>query len=272
MNNEGTSESSNRMRLVTSMPLALSGLAICVSLVTGLYSFGLAERLASSDHRAAEQVKSDTARLLASLKSIADKLALASQGDSVEFSQERETMSEFINSPTSFAYRAWIRGKYRAVTREEREEKDLWDWKTWGNFFLHLSDLSSPRSTPTNYATMEVLNSLQTLTDKDLQDIRAYNVKLIRAIASDPVDGHILHAALYERWKKQKDRERAAPRLLECLRDGGVEDPNIDMFIAVHQGDVPAARAAKGDGAVLNMGVLELLDRHGKKLRELGCT
>ena len=243
------------------LPLILSGLAICVSLGTAVLSSNLAERLSSSDHYAAERVKSDTAKLLSSLKSMADKLALQSQGSAVEFARERTQISEFVNSETSIAYRAWIRGKAGE------------DWEVWRNFFLHLAALSDPNpsSDPTIYATMDVWHSLQSLTDADLEAIREHNADLVIAIASDPVDSHVIHSALYRMWQEMKDRQDAAPRLFECLRDGGVSDPDLDLHLALG-GDVSDVERALEDGADLGVGLLELLDRYELELGKLGCT
>lgn len=248
--------------LVQMIPLVLSGLAICVAVATAIFSSDVAERLSSSDHHAAEQVKSDTAKLIASLKSIADKLALESQGLTVEFSEEQNTLSEFINSATGFAYRAWIRD----------QQDDPRYPETWKNFFLYMAELSNPHSNPSIYATIDVLHSLQELTDTNLETIHEYNTKLVEAIASMPVDGHHVHGALYLIWKEQKDQDRTALEQLKCLREHGVTDPNIDMHVALDQDDVTLLKKALENGADLSVRKLETLSLYEGELRKFGCT
>ena len=136
----------------------LSGIAICVSLVAVLYSADVAKRISSSDHHAAEQVKSNTARLFSSLMSIAEKAALESleEGDQYDILREQESLMDFVNSESAAAYRAWI----------EEDGK-------WKNFFLDLAILSgATHLSEVSYGTIaELLSLLESLDSEDIEEV-----------------------------------------------------------------------------------------------------
>lgn len=93
----------------SSVQAVLSGIAICVSIAAIFYSASVAKQISSSDHRAVEQVKSSTARLYSSLMSISEKWALKRTTKlEYDISLEQEVISDFVNSESALAYRAWI--------------------------------------------------------------------------------------------------------------------------------------------------------------------
>ena len=154
----------------------LSSIAICVSAVAVFYSAEVSKRISSSDHRAAEQVKSDTARLYSSVYSIAEKWAFDVTGERnrYDISREREVLLDFVNSESAIAYRAWI-GQYGA----RRNEK-------WRVFFASLGYLSQPQISDIGCESIQdVLTLLASLTAHDIERITQYNSDLAKVTSSD---------------------------------------------------------------------------------------
>ena len=93
--------------------------------------------ISTSDYKAEQAVKADTARLRAALRSIMIKGAWLSQKQGQEtcldFTKERETINEFLTSTTAFGYWSWVeeRGESTAVGTTE----------PWRAFFLYISRL-----------------------------------------------------------------------------------------------------------------------------------
>lgn len=254
-NDENDRGTPDRQRWVRMVPLALSGIAILVSLATAIWSSYVTEWTSSGDYLAAEQVKSDTAALHSSLKSILDKWVLrAGQDATVAFSREQEAIAEFSVSATAFAYRTWIC----------EEQKTSWNF-----FFNYLALLSNSSSTPEWSYAIDVLLLLESLSDQDIEAILEPNTNLVKSIADERTVCDPLHKVLIDRWRAQDEE---TPRLLQCLFDHGINDPDLDFLVGSTRGDLPLVGEALESGADRGMTTDEVMARYRDDLRSFGCT
>ena len=248
--------------------LILSIIAILISLSSALYTGFLSEKLSSSDYKAKEQVKADTARLLSSLRSMMHKGALSSTTkDEIDISYEKNAISEFLTSQTGLAYYAWVDEKSSEADAKGRTGE------LWRVFFLYLAELSNashPYSAARRAADVEIL--FDQLTEEDISKISEFNSDLIKAIANNSKnrDGNVVVNAFFSS-QKEVEEERSSENLskkLRYLKSIGIDDPNIDLFLAVMGGDdnVDAAKAALEAGADVNMTDGALLEKYKKEL------
>lgn len=153
-----------------SISLAALILSVCAMRTT--------RRIATSDFRAAQQVKSFSMRLSAALISLVYKAAshTAIRPDGVpDMHREKQTISEFLNSPSGLAYLMFVAQKSRVAT----------DAEPWRSFAWKLNNITTTND-PSHAArvAIEVLNLLFEVTESDIEDMSNSVSDLPRAFAS----------------------------------------------------------------------------------------
>jgi len=247
--------------------LFISILAIIISMVAAVYSRILSEKHSSSDYKASEQVKSDTARLLSTLRSFMHKGVLSSTTKKeINIEPEKEAISKFMNSQTGFAYYSWVDEKSAQAEQEGKKGE------SWRVFFLYLSELAnsdSPYAASRRAADVELM--FDDLTESDVAKIADFNADLIEAISKNSKnrEGNVVIKALVES-QREKQKENSGDRFvakLKYLKNTGVDDPNIDMFLATISGDVSQLEKALKAGADPHTTDEALLKKYEKELK-----
>ncbi len=158
--------------------VVLASLALAISGLAALCAAQVSREVSSSDYTSSKLVKWETAKLLASLRSIATKgtHALLFEED-VDLTYERQSINEFINSPTAFAYYAWVGLKSDQAGEGVSEE--------WRLLFQHLSKMSHSKD-PQQCVQLavEVEALFDSLGEGDLKIILEFNSDLINGIAN----------------------------------------------------------------------------------------
>ena len=251
-----------------STTLFISKIAIIISLVTVIYTGFLSEKISSSDYKAKEQVKTDTAKLLSSLRSFMHKGALSSTTkETIDISHEKNAIGEFLTSQTGLAYYSWVNEKSAEADKEGKSGEP------WRLFFLYLAELANANhaySAARKSADVELL--FDQLTEDDISRISEYNSDLIAAIANNSKnrEGNTIVKVFFE-TQKDSQKENSPEKLTEklnYLKSIGIEDPNIDLFLVVTSGDdnVQEAKAALKAGADVHMTYGALLDKYKLEL------
>ena len=252
----------------------LAATAIGVTVLAVLYSVGASRQISSSDHHAAEQVKSYTARLFASLTSMTEKWALntAAGGDKYDITEEQKVLTDFVNSESAMAFRAWI-GDSGATLNEK-----------WNIFFLILERSSTGRSSEIDINNIvDALLLLESLETKDVKRITRYNSKLVRLVTTGLTDHNVIVQGAIGGLDRTNDSPRArgrhgggsderATEQLRWLKKNGISDPDVDMFLGVLTDDVDLVRRAMAEGADLGVPLSSVIDRYRDKLRQAGYT
>lgn len=249
------------------LTLCVSLAAITVSCIVAIFATRASYEVSSSDYRAEQQVKSDTAVLLSTLRSIMHKSGiLIAREDSVDISYETKMISNFLTSETGLAYSAWV--NERSVNAHEEGRSG----EIWRLFFLYLAELSvmtDPYSAAHRAADIELL--FDELTEEDIKRIAAFNSDLVKTIAgmSENRDGNVLAAIFVGKSRDMLTQREQLPDKLQYLKKLGIKDPDIDLFLALYSEDrdVGAVEAALEAGANVNMTDGALLNKYGEQLK-----
>ncbi len=253
------------METVEVVQFSLASLALAISVVAALYAAQVSREVSSSDYASSELVKLETAKLLASLRSIATKGTQAWSGEDVDLTYERQSINEFINSPTAFAYYAWVGLKSDQASKCVSEE--------WRLLFQHLSEMSYSKD-PQQYVwlAVKVEALFDSLGEGDLKIIVEFNSDLINGIANAKqgragapiLDG--LHGMQQERKAQEDEDHKLAMPRLACLKDLGVVDPDVDLHLSMLKQDINGIKVALKRGAKVNSSIPEVLVRYEAQL------
>jgi hypothetical protein len=246
-----------------------STLTTAIALMLGAVALLVTARVESSDYKAQQQTKTDLARLLATLAMIENKGALARTGQikAVDFKHEAETIEKFANSTTGFAMYNLLARKSRAA-RNQGEE--------WRLFFMYIAELTAKHDDPAlviNRA-VRIQEMLLKLTQDDLRLIGRSVSDLVAGIAdfNTALDENVVIKAMRNVIGKEQggadrsQRQALFIRKLRFLKAKGVDDPTLDMFLAVAAQDAVALKAARERGAEDNMTDTALLQKYAAEL------
>lgn len=244
-----------------------SAISTSFALVSGIIAILIVTMVSSSDYKAEQDVKADTARLLASLRSIMAKGAVRSQKPpdakkSPDFKQELKVVNDFLSSTTAFAYWSWE--GYKSKGMEGRPEQ-------WRVFFLYLIDILDSDD---NYHKMmaravAIEKLLTSLSKHDIRSIGRYISDLEEAVGDFKVSrqNSVLINAINEIYDEPMDHKMTYRKFLH-LKDKGIKDPNIDMFLAIFNSDESALKAALEAGADRSMTDTQLFDKYRNELKD----
>lgn len=249
--------------------LLISIVAMLISVSGVVYTGFISQKLSSSDYQAEEQVKTDTAKLLSTLRSIMHKGALSSQTTGkVDFSHERRAISDFTTSQTGLAYYSWVDEKSSEAKKEGRAGE------SWRLFFLYLAELSNENDAyvaARRAADVEIL--FDQLTEGDISRISRFNSNLASAIAHNSKNrsGNVVISVFFS-MQTESQEERSSDNFsakLRYLKSIGIEDPNIDLFLGAMGDDdnIDAVRDALEAGAEVNMSDSALLAKYANELK-----
>lgn len=243
--------------------ISLAVIALAVSGLAAWYAAKVSREVSSSDYISSERVKSETARLLASLRSMETKgFYAALLKEDVNLTHERQCINEFINSSTGFAYYAWAELKSNQAGEGVSEK--------WRLLFSHLSRLTYLED-PQQYVPLavDVEEIFDSLEKNDIKVIMGFNSDLVSGIANakqgrhgDPLLGAIDDTLRQGQVQESGDRELAIRRLAFLKHEMDVDDPDVDLALAVLEQDMQGAITALGRGADPSGSVDELLERY----------
>lgn len=253
----------------------ISLFALIASIGTAFYSYNQQNKLASIDFKAKEMIKSDTAKLLSTMRSIMYKgVLIRTEGyklTDVDISSEQSFINDFLNSESSLAYHSWVNEK-DLLAKNQGE-----DTEGWRTFFI---DLAAITSTDNPYYAAERAAEIELLfdnfTEEDISKIAEYNSDLNKAISENSKNrkGNPIAAAFIER-AIERNKEHSPKNVLgklTYLKGIGINDPNIDMFIAVFENNTSKLKVALSSGANVSTTDSALLKKYSAELENYGNT
>ena len=270
-------------RKLTWPSLALSAASLVIpglSLLESRDARRLAETVATSDFQASERVKQDLATLVAVLDSIMMKGVVYSQQNRetrdddqrpefVDLEEEFEEIHEVLHGPTAIALRTFVAKRSEAAEREGADSED------WRLFFLYLGELVSkpdPWSAALHAARIELL--LSELSEEDINDVARFlsNIPgrietLWREREHDVVLRVVMEMVAEDvgdtNDTSEDSRMEDAMAFFRYLRDvEQIEDPDVDLFLAVDDTDSAAVSGALDRGGNPNLTIGELVSRY----------
>jgi hypothetical protein len=252
----------------TAAAALVSGFAVVLTALTLVTTV----RVESSDFRAAERVKEDITRLLATCRSIYLKAAwLTQQKDQQDvrhaslFDSERQVIQDFLNSTTAPAFYA-LEGRKTAAARSAREE-----WRVFSWYMVDILRAEMP-------GQYQIIANRAVRVERLITQLRADDItalsddvsSLPRAI--NEFADHRSEALLAGMAYKSFGGEEPSPvsargmELLRALKRQGVDDPDIEFFLAIEEDSIEHAKQALAAGADARSTINEILSRYPDKL------
>jgi hypothetical protein len=230
-------------------------------------------RVESSDFRAEERVKEDVACLLASFRSIYLKAAwLTQQSNQLDdchaslFNDERRVIQDFLNSTTALAFNA-LEGRMSRKAGSRGEE-----WRLFPLYMIELLRAAMPgeyRLIAQRAVRAEHL--VTQLRHEDIAVLSADVANLSQAIeefAGNRSETTLARAAydVFGGAEESEDNMSSEMDQLRELKRQGVEDPDIELFLAVDRNVPSDVKKALDDGAHVNITIGEVLSRYRDRL------
>jgi len=245
-----------------------SAILAVVAAFISLYAVHVTRTVATSGFQSAERVKSDTAGLLAALRSLMVKGALYTQQDSkqrddasspgfIDIKPERAVIQMFLCSPTAIAYHSFAADKGREATESGKRSEP---WRAFGLQLAGVLQGGNPMSAALQAARLEklldgVTDDQLTAISANLEDLPGAIDKLRRARPHD-----VLTQVLFS--MEDDSPHHVLPQFVEFLREQGVDDPEVDLLWASSTGRVDVAQEALKRGASVNVDAKTIIARH----------
>jgi hypothetical protein len=249
--------------------LVSAGISV-LALFIGLYAAFVAQKVATSDFQAVEQVKLDTAKLIAVLRSLMVKGVVYTQQDKarrdsrdfesfVDISPERKAIEEFMHSSTALAYYSFVAKKSKVARNEGHNRED------WRVFFLLLGELlqtANPWAAAMGAAKLE--RQFDRIGEPELREISQYLNDLPRAIALlfSERENDVITYVLVERDEGPISEADFMDFVKFLREEKSVQDYDLDTFWAAFTGDVELLERAHEGGADLQIRSGTLIDRY----------
>jgi hypothetical protein len=252
-----------------------------IALFVGLYAGRVALHVEESGFKAEEQFKADLVALLSSLRSIIVKGAInAASSSPLSIEKEIDVIRDFQASTSGLALAAWAA---RQGSAGDSRDQTAGRWRTLS---IDLGNLSGATGNDVeqgaasnaripNWATSVEL-TLEDLTEDSVRAI-SRNIRDLPGTFADLKVSRENDILLKSWFKIYQDKEQAGSpevqrRRLEDLRDSGVDDPDVDAWLAVLSGNVDDLKAAVGRGANTATDLNEVLARYEGSAREEGAN
>jgi hypothetical protein len=257
--------------LNTSDIIALGSAIVAVfALVASIQTAIITRRVETTGFKISEGVRDDTARLIATFRSLMLKGMLYTQQDFdkrddpkseayIDVRSEKSEIQRFMLSPTALAYHL-----HAAQASAKSKSKD--DAETrWRTFFLELVGMLNQRNPyllATTAARMEAM--IEPLTKGDLEQMADSLKDIGRALGvmMKAREHDTAIEALMQSAKEKEATEELTHEFILFLERKGIDDPDVKLFSAVFGNDVPAAEAALKSGAKINVTTGEIRRRY----------
>lgn len=255
-------------------------LAVVISLCAFFISrsaFRFSKKAASSDFKAVQTVKTDTAQLIAVLQSLILKGAVYSQQDTVKRNQtdyekfvdnsvERKAVENFLHSTTALAYHRLVIEKSKFAKEKEEE---------WRLFFLLLTELCTTKNPwEAGISATKIRIMFEKLKDKDIADI-ANNLddlpKAIGFVNQSNKENPIVQAMIQIVNEKQEspiNKDNFMDFLRFLREEKKINDPDLDLFWSLLTNDQELGKFAIEQGANLALTDNALINRYKSYISE----
>jgi hypothetical protein len=249
-----------------SYAIIISLIALIVSIITSIVNFRRTQRYNTNDFKLSQKVKDETLELISTLRALQLKAIHSSQGvKTMTISNEKEKINSFLHSSTAFAFYVWV-GQISKNAGKDPEE--------WRIFFLRLSEILSLDdifSAGVKAAELEIL--FDRLSEKDFKNITSYLSNVPNALQKFKISREFdtaIHAFVNLVQNRKTNTNGKNGDLIEAklthLKNKGIADPNIDLFLGVFRNDQALIDSSIKSGADLQMTDSQLLSKYKMQL------
>lgn len=254
------------MILSMSDVIAMVSLLIAIiAVITSFISERTARKLSTSDYESSENVKIDTARLLATLRSIMLKASIYSQknkdmrddssyADYVDLSYEKDVIQEFLTSSTALAYQYFVSKK----SKEAGDNPEI--WRTFSLQLASIIHTSNPYVAGNIAGKVELM--LSTISEREMEEMTKVIGDLIGAVKfmTEDREGNLIPRVFVESQKETEPTQ--FPRFLDYLIDNGIDDPDVRLFWGVTSDNIEVVENAIDSSAKLDITAGEIINRY----------
>jgi hypothetical protein len=256
------------------MSSGLAIAAIVISILSAIGSGWVTFRVERSGFRVSESLLPDLATLLAALRSIATTGSLVSgelRTDPILINTELETIRGFISSTSGLALFLYAT---EVGSVDLSNEARAGGWRILRIHFVNLTALEMQNISDNVTAAKIAMKIELTLKFLDKQAIRRMrkrisNLEEVLSTIEYSQENDILLSALALAITPERENLESEPvhfERLQYLKDSGVSDPDIDMWLALEHGNdgVAELQGALDRGADPSLTLGEVLSRYGE--------
>lgn len=248
-----------------------SSISTAIAIILGAIALLITAQVESSDYKSQQEVKTDLARLLATLSSAQVRAGIKmapGAREKTDLRVEKAGLLAFMQSTTGFAFYGF------AAHKSEKSAKAPQEWRL---FHLYMSEMIDTDDVGLflNRA-IRVQNLLTGMTKADLRQLANAVQDIAKSVASFDyvVENNVLLKAMRGIYgvdpktaPKPEDENASFIAALNFLKSKGVTDPDVDLFLAVHANDTTALQAAIDAGGNVNVTTGALLKRYEAELK-----
>lgn len=249
-----------------------SSISTAIAIILGAIALLITAQVESSDYKSQQEVKTDLAKLLATLSSAQVRAGIKmapGTREKTNLSVEKAGLLSFMQSTTGFAFYGF------AAHKSEKSAKAPQEWRL---FHLYMSEMIDTDDVGLflNRA-IRVQNLLTSMTKADLRQLANAVQDIAKSVAHFDyvVENNVLLKAMRSIYgvdpntaPKAGDGNASFIAALNFLKSQGIDDPDIDLFLAVDSNDSAALKAAIDRGGNVNVTTGELLARYEAQLKE----
>lgn len=251
------------------MATGLAIAAMVISILSALSSARTSYQVNGSGFRASHALLTDLATLLAALRSISVKGAMVmgeQRKTPIPIDTELATLRTFLTSTSGLAVSLYA-GKIGSVGAPDDPRAGA--WRVLRMNFTNLAAMTLTTASDNQVAgvqALEIERTLSALNRKSIKGIR-HEIKNLPNVLSSLADSRqhdVLLKALDEVTAKRKteadfgtERQR-----LRQLKTSGIDDAELDLWLAMLENDLPAGKDALARGADPNISLGKVLDRY----------
>jgi hypothetical protein len=242
----------------------ISLLALLVS-ITSMY---IVYTISKEDYKISQKIKSDIIILIATLKAIAMKSMFSTFQGNHKINAEQKKILEFLHSTTGMLF-------YSLVAKKNQENKK--EWKLLFIYFLQLLLCKDSNISEAGYIAVSALIILNTLNEDDIDYLtsQSRDIKLLIAKSNEAYD--LILASL--RKKLDERNEGLSMTMYSEIRNfvefvkfvkniKKIDDPDVDIFIAVDIGDLKMVGEALDRNADPTISKGQIKERYKDYLNE----
>lgn len=229
--------------------------SLVVSIISSFYGFTQNKKLQEFEHRTREDTKEDLVKLDTALKSIITKSSYRNDMKNLGFDSEKKIISDFLLSPT------WLAIEYLINQNGDKTVLHV-------ELLIILNRQDGITIGFAAYNAEKELSRISKQFHDDLLNLKNNIYTMLPEISGDSVErlSHTAVNAVKDRISYNDDYVKDAFRYLK--EEKGVEDPSLDLFLAVLDNNEDLLKQAIDSGGNLSMNDRDLMRKYEKLLKD----
>lgn len=248
---------------------SISIVSAVIAILSAISSARTSYQINGSGFKASQALLTDLVTLLSAIRSIAFKAAMVmgeGRKTPIPIETELTTLRTFLTNTSGLALSLYA-GKVGSAGAPEDPVAGAWRVLQMNLTRLAAMTLATPSdSQKAGGLALEIERTLSTLNSKSIKEMRHEIKNLPNVLSSMDNSRHdnILLRVLDELTQKQKARENTefSRQQLRRLKDSGIADPTLDLWLAILEDDKQAGAEALANGADRSVSLQDILKKY----------